>query len=1149
MHSLRVRARPRTLAPILVAFVLLTAALATSALAARGIVPTLPGTSLRPSASHAVPLLAAPPVSIRPANACTRPATEFSALWGGAWPSPAVAPNLQGACAWGTDQNALGFLSNWTNGGARASFTLALPPAGTAIGQTMAGLEFGVWAAGVPCSYDQASQIEVQLIPPASPYSANFSAAWSVRAPAYDLAPPSSCDPTCSNDTALFTLDGASFCEDQIVRSVAGGPPTSPVGSFSPGDTLALTVVGAAGSGSPLTVYVNDTTHPGQDLSFSYGAADLITGQPLSPLFANANASQSVWGLTPGISATALLCPWTGVATASCLSYNETTEASTPPLTITAADFWNSTTLSYTNAYDAVATASSTGACSSGPIACTGFTSPSAGFYPSWSLHNAGAGGPTWEFGGGSAGSLRSFAGALAASALDGAQYATVPSAGNLTGGTVDLNVLANATVADPAGIAEATVTLDYCDDITGEAGAQSVVVPGSPSTTDAEISASFSNFAGYRSMDPFWVVVRSELGTVSAPVFGWLNQTTSGPTKDCAFPAPSVPTFGPTNVTAVSGGYSIRWNESNPAAVGYRINATAPDGNSTWFYVGDQAWANVSLAAFDTSYELSVEAENALGNWSDPSTTVTAPLTLAPVAIELQALPPTGAWLGAAKLNLSGTVTGGLAPYSVTLRSGDGNATSNETATGNFTLLHDLGSYQGSAVITVVATDALGDVAVAGPFVMTVYATPLGALQLASAGENLVNISFSVPPSVAAPLTGFTIVYTTNASLAWELEAGYASNTSIPGIIVWNTSAAFAEINAVDGLAVYAQVLARNAYGVGWLPAGGGRLITTPSALALSPIVAIPGGRAPFTDNVSASVTGGTNDTIVRAIYSYPPDVILTPTITDVNGTTYLNATLSFPSPGTYIVVLHATDIFFGTVIGTTPIYISPGVPPAVSAELVSEPAYVDSPLQFQAAAAGGSGDFAWNWSFGDGNFSNLADPLHSYAISGGYNVVLTITDLGTGGFNVTTLPIVVYAMPVLFVSVTPGPNGSLSYDFHAAVGGGSGPSTVVWTFGDGGLARGAAVSHDYRSAGTYEVNVSATDPAGRSGSSQFNLSAFASGTGGSSSATGLTSLDVTLIILAAGFGILALLLAIRRPVAPPPSAGESEDGEVSLT
>ena len=40
-----------------------------------------------------------------------------------------------------------------------------------------------------------------------------------------------------------------------------------------------------------------------------------------------------------------------------------------------------------------------------------------------------------------------------------------------------------------------------------------------------------------------------------------------------------------------------------------------------------------------------------------------------------------------------------------------------------------------------------------------------------------------------------------------------------------------------------------------------------------------------------------------------------------------------------------------------------------------------------------------------------------------------------------------------------------------------------------------------------------------------------------------------MTLIILAAGFGILALLLAVRRPVSPPPSGGESEDGEVSLT
>ncbi|MCI4361057.1 MAG: PKD domain-containing protein, partial [Thermoplasmata archaeon] len=143
----------------------------------------------------------------------------------------------------------------------------------------------------------------------------------------------------------------------------------------------------------------------------------------------------------------------------------------------------------------------------------------------------------------------------------------------------------------------------------------------------------------------------------------------------------------------------------------------------------------------------------------------------------------------------------------------------------------------------------------------------------------------------------------------------------------------------------------------------------------------------------------------------------------------------------------------------------------------------------------------------------------------------------------------IIVYALPVLFVSVTPGPNGSLSYDFHASVGGGSGPSTVVWTFGDGSVDRGIAVSHDFRSSGTYSVNVSATDPAGRSGTTAFNLTVYAAPASGGSSSSSLGPLDLTLLILTAGFGALALLLILRRPPEPTPARGADEDGEVSLT
>ena len=288
----------------------------------------------------------------------------------------------------------------------------------------------------------------------------------------------------------------------------------------------------------------------------------------------------------------------------------------------------------------------------------------------------------------------------------------------------------------------------------------------------------------------------------------------------------------------------------------------------------------------------------------------------------------------------------------------------------------------------------------------------------------------------------------------------------------------------------------------------------------------------------------------VVLRVDATPPGVVVTPSVQGANGTFWVNASYTFPSPGAYVVVLHVVDLFYDVQIATTNVYVSPGVAPALGAQLVSTPAYAGSSLLFEGTATGGSGQYVWNWSFGDGNFSSAANPSHLFAISGAYTVVVRVNDTVTDGVNTTVLAVTVFALPVLFVSVTAGPNGSLSYDFHASVGGGSGVATVVWAFGDGSVGRGVSVSHDYRAIGTYAINVSATDPAGRAGSTQFNLTAYAGPSAGSSGPSGFTEVDVVLLVAAAGFGLLAFLQALRRGRAGPPSGRESdEDGEVSLT
>lgn len=59
------------------------------------------------------------------------------------------------------------------------------------------------------------------------------------------------------------------------------------------------------------------------------------------------------------------------------------------------------------------------------------------------------------------------------------------------------------------------------------------------------------------------------------------------------------------------------------------------------------------------------------------------------------------------------------------------------------------------------------------------------------------------------------------------------------------------------------------------------------------------------------------------------------------------------------------------------------------------------------------------WNWSFGDGNFSNLQEPSHLYAQEDDYEAILTITD-SKGCTSTDTLP-VYYSFPKSELKITP--------------------------------------------------------------------------------------------------------------------------------
>lgn len=133
-----------------------------------------------------------------------------------------------------------------------------------------------------------------------------------------------------------------------------------------------------------------------------------------------------------------------------------------------------------------------------------------------------------------------------------------------------------------------------------------------------------------------------------------------------------------------------------------------------------------------------------------------------------------------------------------------------------------------------------------------------------------------------------------------------------------------------------------------------------------------------------------------------------------------------------------------------------------------------VNAPIQFNNTSNGGV-SFAWD--FGDGTTSAVANPTHSYAAPGVYNVKLAIYD-GPCGDSVTKQ-----------VTVNPGPTPNFTYSPNQPC---PPPTTIsftnltssgvsyTWDFGDGGTSNATSPTHNYVQKGFYPVKLTATNALG---------------------------------------------------------------------
>jgi len=1081
---------------------------------------------------------------------CSLLRQHFGQLYPGLAVPPGIPNSTFGGCAIGADDASLSMLSEGNGSGADLTFSLALPPVGSTIGSSYAMLSLRLAVSGMPCSLDGASVLSVELVPPLSPLSGALDPNWSVRTPAFDLAPSASCDSHCSNDTALWSVEGAWFCEDELLPAAFV---TVPGLGFAPGSSLTVALAGTVGGTSGLGLWINDSASPSSDVTRAFSSTNTSLGRPLEPLAGTAGMARDLWDGAGPVSIAWTDCPLPAGPTLSCTSYDPSLDGASGSVALLNATFGPAPG----PLYSLVATSSSTAACGAVAPACVGFEPGAGDVYPSYWL-SSDLGTAAFEFGNGPSTGAASLGGAPGQFAGGGsAPFLPIlvePAAVSTHLTSADVS----ASLIDFSGVANVTYVPYYCDGSTTPTAspidAQLSVGSATDGTWNASFPLSLPTYAG-----DYSIAYALGLSNGSSVYGGRLTSFDLPFGTACAFPAPSVPTVR--NVTATSLGYRVTFNDSGGPFTGFEINASggpAPVGvlvPQSWSgSQGGNLTAIVPLGIAGAVGTLNVTAEDLDGAASAPSANGTGSPTLTALSVSVNATPSTVVGPGTT-LNVSLDPTGGLGPYEYTISLGDGSGAVSGTTPGAGTALLPLGAYQGTLDVRVNVTDAAGDIAAAPAVLVPVVVNPLSVPQSSQAGDGFVSLSWGSPHAPGLLVIGYFVYSTTNVTDAWSLASAGVSVGTFGGIQVTYTANHSTSFLVPDGSALFAQVVALCGSGLGELPSGNLTLVGRPAPFLVSAIDSVGGGVAPFTDAFSASVTGGSNDTLLSAIFSFPGFVEVDATIAGANGSFEVNASYAFLTPGTFSVSLHVTDDEYDLGIVSTTVFVAPGVPPALAASVLNAPAYNGTPVLFEATASGGSGQDGFNWSFGDGFYANASSPVHVYALPGTYSAVVRVTDLLTQGVNVTVLPVTVFAAPVVFVSVFPGPNGTDSFDFRASVGGGSGPSQVVWTFGDGsGVGHGYNVTHDYDAPGTYPVNVTATDPAGHAGTTELSLYvAPPPPTGGGGGTNGIAPVYFWIVIaLASGVVLVAIVLAVRTrppPRAEPVGDFEEEDGAVRLS
>ncbi|MBK9046013.1 MAG: PKD domain-containing protein [Bacteroidetes bacterium] len=255
---------------------------------------------------------------------------------------------------------------------------------------------------------------------------------------------------------------------------------------------------------------------------------------------------------------------------------------------------------------------------------------------------------------------------------------------------------------------------------------------------------------------------------------------------------------------------------------------------------------------------------------------------------------------------------------------------------------------------------------------------------------------------------------------------------------------------------------------------------------------------------NIQAVITSSTgcSDTIIKPAYvrinsgTVPytvPDTILVctppgavsftdPTISsttwlwnfgDGDSSTIKNPSHSYLIPGIYTVTL-TTSMPGGcgqtfnpyAIINVLPFIVSP-----ITSVIVSPCGPYN--VQFNNGTVNVA---SYLWDFGDGTTSTLANPSHTYALPGTYNITLQLTSVNGCLVSLSASVTVGHVTPISVSDDDACQGDTLNFNLNPA----SAFVSALWDFGDGNSSALMQPSHIYNSSGSFTVTATLTDTAG---------------------------------------------------------------------